>query len=286
MIAQEFEFFRPTELSEALSLLAQDSGDVRLLAGGMTLLPAMNLGIARADVVVSLNHIESLGAVVVDAESLRLGALVRHRVVEIDEKIRSVCPLLAETASLIADVQVRHRGTLGGSLAHADPSANYVPAMIALDASIKLVSKIGERWVLAEDFIKGALETDIRSGEILAEVSVPLQKKTQSSAYYRLARTHGSFAIANAAAVLDDEGSIKVVVAGTTPRPIVVELGAETAGGDSSKLIEQIGEAAIAACHEPIDDLFGGPEYRRSMAGVAARRVVSEVLRRKSARAK
>lgn len=282
MIAHEFNFFRPTELSDALSLLGTDTGDVRLLAGGMTLLPAMNLGIARADVIVSLNHITSLNSIVLDTNSLRLGALVRHRRVETDDQIRGVCPLLTETAGLIADVQVRHRGTIGGSLAHADPSANYIPTMIALGASFKLVSKSGERWVSAADFIKGALETDIRPDEILAEVSVPLQKKGESFAYYRLARTHGSFAIANAAAVLDEKGLIKVVVAGTTPRPILVEQHLNINDGDLSNLIEQIGEAARSACHEPIEDLFGGPEYRRSMAGVAAKRVVSEALRRRS----
>jgi carbon-monoxide dehydrogenase medium subunit len=282
MIAQEFDFFRPTELSDALSLLAQESDDVRLLAGGMTLLPAMNLGIARPDVIVSLNHIASLNSVVIDVNSLRLGALSRHRRIETDNQIRAACPLLAEAAAMIADIQVRHRGTVGGSLAHADPSANYIPAVIALGASFKLVSSAGERWVLASDFIKGALETDLRPNEILAEVSVPLQEKKQSVAYYRLARTHGSFAIANAAAIIDEQGSTKVIVAGTTPRPIVVEQRLDATGGDSAKLIEQIGEAALTACHEPIEDLFGGSEYRRSMTRVAAKRAVSEALRRRS----
>ncbi len=283
MISQEFQFFRPTELSEALSLLAQDSGDVRVLAGGMTLVPAMNLGIARADVVVSLNHIKSLDAVVVDNGSLRLGALVRHRRVETDERIRAACPLLSEAAGLIADVQVRHRGTVGGSLAHADPAANYIPAMLALGARFRLVSRAGERWLPAVDFIKGTLETDLKPGEILAEVSLPLQTKTQSAAYYRLARTHGSFAIANAAAVVDAEVTARVVVAGTTSKPIVVEERVGAFGGNTSKLVERIGEAAQAACSEPIEDLFGGPEYRRAMAGVAARRAVAEALRRRSA---
>jgi len=282
MISQEFQFYRPTEFSEVLSLLGQDLGDVRVLAGGMTLVPAMNLGIARPDVVVSLNHVKSLDAIVVDGQCLRLGTLVRHRQIETDGRIRAACPLLNEAAGLIADVQVRHRGSVGGSLAHADPAANYIPAMLALGARFRLASRAGERWLHAGDFFKGALETDLKPGEVLAEITVPVQTATQSSAYYRLARLHGSFAIVNAAAVVDGDAEATVVVGGATAKPIVVEERIGALVGNAAKLVERIGDAVHAACREPIDDLYGTPEYRRSMARVAARRALAEALRRRN----
>lgn len=282
MISQEFQFYRPTELSEALSLLEQDLGDVRLLAGGMTLVPAMNLGVARPEIVVSLNHVKSLEAIVVEDGCLRLGALVRHRQIETDGRVRAACPLLSEAASLIADVQVRHRGSVGGSLAHADPAANYIPAMLALGARFRLVSRAGDRWVAATDFIKGALETDLKPGELLAEVEVPMQAASQSSAYYRLARLHGSFAIANAAAVVNGDAEARVVVGAASAKPIVVEERI-VAIAANAEIVERLGDAAYAACREPIDDLYGTPEYRRSMARVAAKRAVGEALRRRDA---
>lgn len=281
MISQEFQFHRPTQLSEVLSLLEKDLGDVRLLAGGMTLVPAMNLGVARPDVIVSLNHVKSLDAIVTEERCLRLGPLVRHRRIETDDRIRVACPLLSEAAGLIADVQVRHRGSVGGSLAHADPSANYIPAMLALGARFRLTSHTSERWVPAGEFFRGALETDIQPGELLAEISVPVRTAAQSSAYYRLARIHGSFAIANAAAVVDDYVAARVVVGGASARPIVVEERTGDVIENAAKLIERIGDAVHAACREPIDDLYGTPDYRRSMARVAARRAVAEALRRR-----
>lgn len=282
MISQEFQFYRPTELGEVFSLLQQDLGDVRMLAGGMSLVPAMNLGIARPDAVVSLNHVQSLDAVVVEDGYLRLGALVRHRQIETDGRISTACPLLSEAAGLIADVQVRHRGSVGGSLAHADPAANYIPAMLALGARLKVANHAGERWVSARDFIRGPLETELNDGELLTEIAVPVQTAIQSSAYYRLARLHGSFAMANAAAVVDDDVEVRVVVGGATTKPVVVEEHMGTLVGiDTGKLIERIGEAVHAACRETIDDLHGSPEYRRSMAMVAAKRAVAEALRRR-----
>lgn len=281
MIAKDFQFYRPTELSQALALLDKDLGDVKLLAGGMSLVPAMNLGLVRPDAVVSLNHVPLLDAVFIDGEHLMLGALVRHRRIETDGQIRAACPLLAEAAGLIADVQVRHRGTVGGSLVHADPAANYVPAMVALAARFKLVSRAGERWADARTFFRGMLETDLQQGEILAGVAVPVQSSNQSSAYYRLARVHGNFAIVNAAAVVDHDAWARVVIGGATAKPIVVE--ERFVGGFPAQLIDRLGDAVHAACDEPLEDMHGSAEYRRSMARVVARRVAAEALRRQGA---
>jgi CO/xanthine dehydrogenase FAD-binding subunit len=280
MIAKDFQFYRPTQLSEALDLLGQDLGDVKVLAGGMSLVPAMNLGIVRPDAVISLNHVSSLDPVVHDRDQLRLGALVRHRRIETDRQIRAACPLLAEAAGLIADVQVRHRGTVGGSLVHADPAANYVPVMVALAARFRLMSRTGERWVDARNFFRGLLETDVEPEEILTDIVVPAQTTSQSSAYYRLARVHGNFAIVNAAAVVAHNAWARVVVGGATAKPIVVEERFGDYGGSSVQLIDHLGDAVYAACSEALEDLQGSAEYRRSMARVIARRTVAEALRR------
>jgi CO/xanthine dehydrogenase FAD-binding subunit len=283
MIAKGFQFYRPTELSQALALLGENFGDVMVLAGGMSLVPAMNLGLVRPDAIVSLNHVPSLDAVVVDSEYLRLGALVRHRRIETDEQIRAACPVLAEAAGLIADVQVRHRGTVGGSLAHADPAANYVPVMIALAARFRVVSRGGERWVDARTFFRGMLETDLEPGEILAEIVVPVQSATQSSAYYGLARVHGNFAIANAAAIVDHDVRARVAIGGATAKPIVVEESFGHHGGSSTQLIERVGDAVYEACNDALEDLQGSANYRRSMARVIARRAVGKALGRRNA---
>jgi aerobic carbon-monoxide dehydrogenase medium subunit len=280
MIAKDFQFHRPTELSEALTLLGQD-GDVKVLAGGMSLVPAMNLGLVTADAIVSLNHVSSLDTVVTDGEHLRLGALVPHRRIETDDQIRAACPLLAEAARLIADVQVRHRGTVGGSLAHADPAANYVPVMIALAARFRLVSRTGERWVDARAFFRGMLETDLEPGEILAEILVPVQTANQSSAYYRLARVHGNFAIANAAAVVDYDAWARVVIGGATPKPVVVAERFGDHGGSTTQIVKRVGDAVYEACNEALEDLHGSAEYRQSMARVIAQRAVAEAIRRR-----
>jgi aerobic carbon-monoxide dehydrogenase medium subunit len=264
MIAKQFQFYRPTELSQVLALLGQDLGDVKLLAGGMSLVPAMNLGLARPDAVVSLNHVPSLDAVSVDGEHLSLGALVRHQRIETDRQIRAACPLLAEAAGLIADVQVRHRGTVGGSLVHADPAANYVPVMVALAARFRLVSQAGERWADAKIFFRGLLETDLQPGEILAGVVVPVH-----------------FAIVNAAALVDHDAWSRVVIGGATAKPIIVEERFENRS--STQLIDHLGNAVYAACDEPLEDMHASAEYRRSMARVVARRVVAEALRRRDA---
>jgi CO/xanthine dehydrogenase FAD-binding subunit len=283
MIAKEFQFYRPTELSQALALLGQDLGDVKLLAGGMSLVPAMNLGLVRPDAVVSLNHVPSLDTVFVNGEHLTLGALVRHWRIETDGQIRIACPLLSEAAALIADVQVRHRGTVGGSLVHADPAANYVPVMVALAARFRLISRGGERWADARTFFHGMLETDVQPGEILAGVVVPVQSPNQSSAYYHLARVHGNFAIANAAAIVDHDAWARVAIGGATAKPVVVEERFSDCGRSSTQLIERLGDAVYEACKDALEDLYGSAEYRRSMACVIARRALAEALRRRDA---
>jgi carbon-monoxide dehydrogenase medium subunit len=277
MLSTEFDFFAPTELSEALALLDEHGDGAKVLSGGMSMMPAMNLGILRPSAVVSLNHLPSLDYVREDGDRLLIGCMTRHERVATDPLVRQHLPLLAQAASCIADVQIRHRGTIGGSVAHADPAADYLPVMVVAEATFKLASVRGERTVPAGDFFVDVMMTSLEPGEILVEIQVPKLSATSGSAYARLVRVEGSFAIVNAAAIAD--GSLALAIGGATPAPVVVDLsGADATAGPTAELLDEVGEAAYEACDDAYGDLNGSEEYRRAMARVYARRAVAQAL--------
>jgi carbon-monoxide dehydrogenase medium subunit len=262
MLSKEFAFLAPTTLDEAVALLAEHGEGTKVIAGGMSLMPAMNLGLTRPDVVVSLNHVASMDYVSDDGDALRIGAMTRHARIVSDPLVRAGCPLLAEAARHIGDVQVRHRGTIGGSLAHADPAADYLPVVVALDATLRLRSAAGERTVSARELVVDVMRTVLEPGELVVEVRVP---KHTGGAYLRLARVEGSFAIVNVAAILNGRGAL--AVGGATAPPALVHL-------EQPLDAEAVGEAAYAACEDAYGDLSGPGEYRREMARVYARRAI------------
>jgi carbon-monoxide dehydrogenase medium subunit len=277
MLSTEFDFFAPTELSEALALLDEHGDGAKVLSGGMSMMPAMNLGILRPSAVVSLNHLPSLDYIREDGDRLLIGCMTRHERVATDPLVRQHVSLLAQAASCIADVQIRHRGTIGGSVAHADPAADYLPVVVVAEATFKLASVRGERTVAAGDFFVDVMMTSLEPGEILVEIQVPKLSATSGSAYARLVRVEGSFAIVNAAAIAD--GSLALAIGGATPAPVVVDLsGADAAAGPTAELLDEVGEAAYEACDDAYGDLNGSEEYRRAMARVYARRAVAQAL--------
>jgi carbon-monoxide dehydrogenase small subunit len=180
VITQEFEFHAPADVSAAVELLAPHGIDGKVLAGGMSLVPAMNLGVARPTVVVSLNRLAGLEYVEEQDESIRIGAMTRHARIESDPVIARAFPLLAKAASCIGDVQVRNRGTIGGSIAHADPAADYLPVMLALGATFRAVGPDGERTVVARDFVLGVMATVLAPGELLSRSSCPSSPREQA----------------------------------------------------------------------------------------------------------
>ncbi len=275
VIANEIEFHAPREVDGVLALLAQHGADATLLAGGMSLLPAMNLGLAQPTVVVSLNHLPGLDYVEDDGDTLRLGALVRHERVRADPLVRRHCPFLSEAATVIGDVQVRHRGTLGGSIAHADPAADYLPVLAAADARVTLRGPQGERTVAARDFFVDLMTTARQPSELVVEVVVPKLGAPRGTAYLRLARVEGSFAIVNAAAVV--EPGLRagcVAIGGVGPRPVLVDAGPYLQGGLTDVALDRIGDAAYEASADAYGDISADPEYRQAMARVYARRAV------------
>ena len=277
MLAKEFEFHAPEEVDAALDLLGNGGGIVKVLAGGMSLVPAMNLGLVRPDTVLSLNHVRGLDHVEDRGDTVAFGAMVRHERIAGDPLIRSAFPLLAAAAEVIGDVQIRHRGTLGGSLAHADPAADYLPVMTVLGATMRLRNRDGERAVPARDFFVDIMFTDLAPDELLVEVEVPKLPDAARSAYVRLARVEGSFAIVNAAAVVDG-GKAAVAIGGATGAPVLIEPDVDLSGGLSDEALGEIGDSAYEATDEAFGDLNSSAEYRRELARVFARRAVQAAL--------
>jgi aerobic carbon-monoxide dehydrogenase medium subunit len=273
MISHEFEFLTPTSVQEALRVLGQHGEEAKVLAGGMSLLPMMNLALVEPQVLVSLNHIPDWDYANEDGQGLRLGAMVRHHQIASSALVKRLCPPLAQAAAVIGDVQVRHRGTLGGSLAHADPAADYLPVMVAVDAQLKILGPSGERTMAARDFVIDVMTTALQPGELITEVLVPNQPNNSRSAYLRFARVEGSFPIVNAAAVVG-ESAAAVALGGVASRPIRFSVSAdfERKREDAFELLDI---AADIACEE----IYGtGADYRQSLARTYAHRAVRQAI--------
>jgi carbon-monoxide dehydrogenase medium subunit len=277
VISTEIDYHGPAELAEALELLAEQGDDVTVLSGGMSLVPMMNLGIVRPELVLSLNRVAALDHVTESGGELVIGAMVRHARVASDPLIASYCPLLAEAARVIGDVQVRNRGTIGGSVAHADPAADYLPVLAAVGGTITLTSSGGERTLSPDEFFVDLMLTGREPEELVTAVTVPKRAAADGwrSAYRRLARVEGSFAIVNAAALLGGDGAAMVALGGVGPAPVVIDVGAELAGGVDEAALTAVAEAAFAAAEDATGDLMNDAAYRREMAAVFARRAVA-----------
>lgn len=278
MRATPFAFHMPHSLEEGLDLLDQHGEDVKLLAGGMSLVPMLTLGLARPSVVVSLNHVDGLDYVEDAGDSLRLGAMVRHKRILTDPLLRKYCPVLSSAASHVGDVQVRHRGSLGGSVAHADPAADYLPVLYALDATVKVASVRGERRVEMRDFIVESLQTVLEPNEALVEVQVPKVKTGIGWGYERFAKVEGSFAIINAAALTNGSEAV-VAVGAAKASPIILTVP----HGSREDMVSSIGDAAYEAAAGAYSDLTGSDEYRRAMARVYVRLALEAALARSTA---
>lgn len=282
MITEEITFHAPREVDEALGLLAELGDDAKILAGGMSLVPTMNLGLARPATLISLNHVEGLSGIREDGGDLRLGAMVRHARVVTDPLIALHAPLLAEAATLVGDPQVRNRGTLGGSVAHADPAADYLPSLVALGASFVVRSATGERTLPADEFFVNVMQTALEPNELLVEIVVPKAKPGATFAYRRLSRVEGSFAIVNAAAAIEPDGrSGRVAIGGIEAKPVVVDL-AGLIDADRAASLARVRTAAVEAAAGSFADLNASVEYRQAMAGVFASRAVGAALDRRN----
>jgi aerobic carbon-monoxide dehydrogenase medium subunit len=277
MISNEIDFHAPRTLAEALELLRTDGEDLTVLSGGMSLLPMMNLGIIRPTRVLSLNRISTLDHVTERDGEILIGAMVRHHRVATDPLIQRHAPLLAAAARVVGDTQVRNRGTIGGSVAHADPSADYLPALAAAGGSVTLSGHRGERTLTPDEFFIDLMFTTREPDEIVTAVTVPKLPDGWRSAYRRLARVEGSFAIVNAAAVVaGDRSAATVALGGVGPKPVVIDATEQLRGGVDEDALARVGEAAYEASQDATGDLMSDAAYRREMASVFARRALRE----------
>jgi carbon-monoxide dehydrogenase medium subunit len=266
MIPAPFSYVRAGSSAEVLSLLAEHGDEAKLLAGGHSLLPMMKLRLAQPSVLVDITHVSDLSGIREDGDELVIGATTRHAEVATSPLVQQDAPLLAHSAGLVGDPQIRHRGTLGGSLAHADPAADLPMALLALDGSVSLTGPSGTRRVTAQDFFVGYFETSIADGELLTAVHVPRRPDTPWG-YQKFTRRANDWAIVGVATL---DGRVALANMGPTPlRATATEQA--LAGGSSAD------EAAELAADgtEPGEDMHGDRTYRQHLARVLTRRALA-----------
>jgi carbon-monoxide dehydrogenase medium subunit len=286
MIPAPFEYHAPKSLEEALRLMGQHGDEAKLLAGGHSLLPLMKLRLASPRYVIDLGRIRGMSYIHEDSGRIAIGAMTTHAEVAASGMLRDKCPLLAETAGEIGDMQVRNRGTMGGSLAHADPAGDYPAAILALDAEMVATSSAGTRTIAAKDFFVDLLTTQLRPGEILTEVRVQVQGAGTGSAYAKLHQPASGFAIVGAAAVVtvDGSGKIKEAALGMTGvgakayRAAAVEKALRGKKAEAKVFTDAARHAAQGV--EVLSDIHASAAYRREMAAVYARRALERAAAR------
>ena len=287
MIRQPFSFHAPQSVAEAVRLLSELGDDAKVLAGGQSLVPAMNLGVVVPQHIVSLSRLRStLSYVREEGSEIALGALTTHQVLATSPVLRQRCRLLEEAAADIGDVQIRHRGTIGGSTSHFDPAADYPPVCLVLGAKFRLAGPTGERIVSAEEFFVGYLTTALHPHEIVTEIRVPVLPTGTGSAYAKHRRIEGGFAIVSAAAVVElnndicQRVSVAVSGGGTLPFRIPNLEGRCRGKRMDESLIVEVAETAYNAAEDPTNELHANAEYKREMVRVFTKRAVKAAVGR------
>jgi carbon-monoxide dehydrogenase medium subunit/2-furoyl-CoA dehydrogenase FAD binding subunit len=287
-MAAVFDYRTVSSVPEAVSLLVQYGDDAKVLAGGQSLIPLLNLGLAQPAVLIDINRVRGLSGIERRDGELVLGALTRHAEAEQNAAVRESTPLLAEAYPLIGDRQVRARGTIGGSMAHADPVAELPTVAVCLGATIKVEGKDGARDVSATDFFVTYLTSSLASDELVTEVRFPAMAPGTGFSFQELVRRKGDFAIVAAAATVELDASgvcrnARLALAGVGGTPVGAEVVNDVLQGraPSPPLLR---EAAERACEgiEPESDVLASAEYRRAMAVVYARRTLEAATERAS----
>lgn len=282
-----FDYRAPDTLDEALAVLGDAADDVSVLAGGQSLVPMLNMRIARPDLVLDLGRIAELTGVERRNGVLRIGAMTRQRAVETDPTVRAQLPLLPAALRHVAHLAIRTRGTIGGSLVHADPSAELPAAVAALEGRVELRAAAGARVLALEDFLLGPLMTARAPGELLAAVEIPVPAPGTGWGFAEVASTHGAFALAGAAAVLrlDRPGGVvehvRLTLLGVAGTPVTPDWVAPALAGrpPAEEALAQVG-ARLRDTLEPRDDAQVSAAYRRRAAAELAVRVLRDAARR------
>jgi aerobic carbon-monoxide dehydrogenase medium subunit len=281
-----FRYARPDTLAAAVDLLSSSDGEARILAGGQSLVPMLNMRLVRPAVLVDLNGLRGLDGIAADGAGLAFGALVRHSDLVASSLVRERAPLLAEAAGHVGHVAIRNRGTLGGSLAHADPAAELPAAMLALDARFDVRGPRGARTIEAADFFRGPFSTALAPDEIVIEVRVA--SHGAGWGFAEVARRPGDFALAGVVAVLTAGRpesrryqSARLVAFGVADRPVRLRAAERALAGAAldGRSAARAAAAAPADC-EPPDDVHASADYRRHLAAVLTEDVVAQAIAR------
>jgi len=284
MKASAFSYARATSVGNALQLLAAHGDSAKVLSGGQSLMPAMNLRLLAPDLLIDIGGLTELKGIAIDGDVLRIGALTRHVDVMNSADIAIHAPLLTEAIAHVAHPAIRNKGTLGGSLAHADPASELPACMLALDATIIVRGEAGERRIAANDFFTGIYETALSPQELLVAVELPIAQKNATHFFHEFARRHGDYAIVGMAAQAVVRENLfkdlrialfavgdRPVLAATAARLIDVAVTAEVLAGASAALGDEL---------DPQEDQQASPEMRRYLAKVLLARAVAALLGR------
>ena len=281
-----FDYLAPGTLDEALAILAERGEDAKVLAGGQSLVPLLNFRLVRPACLVDLNEVPGLDAIRPHDGGLAIGAMARQRAVETSALVRERCGLLAEAMPQIGHVQIRNRGTIGGSLVHGDPAAELPAVVAALDGVLVLRSARGDRVLRAEQFFVAYLATATLASELLVEVRLPALPPRTGSAFLEVSRRQGDFALVGVAATvtLDEAGvctGSAIALTGVGPTPVVVrEASGALVGAKPSAAAFEDAARRVRAAVRPESDLHASREYRQHVGGVLARRALTLAVRR------
>jgi carbon-monoxide dehydrogenase medium subunit len=286
-----FAYHRPSTVEEALATLAAHGPEAKPLAGGQSLIPAMNFRLAKPAVLVDLNGVTELAFVRATGDGTRIGAMARQRTVERDPMVGRAVPLLAEALPHVAHAQIRNRGTIGGSVAHADPAGEIGAVLLALGARFVLRGPAATRTVPADGFYTGLFATALEPGELLVEVIVPPAPPRTGWSFLEVARRHGDYALAGVAATvtLDEAGrcrDARIALLGVAEGPVLATRAAKALAGErpTEKAFKEAAGAAAAKDIEPPGDIHASAAYRRQLVAVLTRRALATACERGAAR--
>jgi CO/xanthine dehydrogenase FAD-binding subunit len=281
-----FKYIAASSLEQALALKAEHGDDAKFLAGGQSLIPAMNFRLARPAILIDINGINDLSGIRPSNGATRVGPVTRYRTLQRDATFAQAFPLISEALPHIAHPQIRNRGTIGGNLSHADPASELPAIAVALRARMRVQAAKRERWIEASDFFAGALTTDLQSDEMLVEVELPLPKPRTGSCFMEIARRRGDFAIAGVAAMvtLGNENectNVRLAFCGVGETPVDASSAAAALVGHQPTEAASIGVAkSVQKMIDPGGSVHATADYQRHIAGVLTERALQRAYQR------
>ena len=285
-----FEYYAPDSIEQAVDLFSQHNGDAKLLAGGQSLVPAMNFRVMQPSVLIDLNRVSELSYIREEGNVIRVGSMARERHLEFDSSIEKRTPLLHEAVPFIAHPQIRNRGTIGGSIVHSDPAAELPVLMLALNARLKARNRTGERWIDAQDFFVGMFTTALEADEILVEIELPFMPSHTGWSFMEVAPRAGDYAMMGVAALvtLDESGNCshaKLVYLNAGEGPINAREAAEllVVENSSDHAIEEASTIASEKEINPFGNMHASADFQRHLAKVLTKKTLRVALQRATA---